>query len=251
MSFVSNAKLEDVMKVVVNKISDICFSQKTPGISKINEISSQIYLSEFKAYKNTDAIHDLQIGAVIGIGTPPFNNDFKLKAVYYIDIPNNRDMFFMTYDIVNKLLQSNTKILIVCEDGVSLGPSVLLYILTKRFYELKFRSQNDKSIEKKLIDMNHFYCVGITEFIKGARGCIDIPLANHIVATEYQLKLQYQEILLKRLPRQDGDELYSTDKRLLLYFGDVIDKDKDESEVKESIGHNINDIGLLFKSRRQ
>ena len=162
-----------------------------PGMSNLNEITSNIYCSDYNTACNAEILNDNRIYTVISLGDSKSTevlNEYKKRKIHNVqftieDNPrqNMADVFLETYNIIKDTVSDGRKILIHCNAGVSRSSSVIIAYLIRRQYLISYKKykvmldENDADMYKNLQDLsalNTSKLLGVIKFIKRARPCI-------------------------------------------------------------------------------
>lgn len=182
-----------------------------PGINKISEVTSHLYLANIETALNRDELRSYGIRVILHLGTAISQavfNELQQRKVTYINLPikdsKNRGQdpdlvpyFENCYHILQKNIKAGNKTVIACESGVSISAAILIYFFQKRYYITNYGISKDKT--KDLISPDYSVVPEIIRFMKESRPCIE-PKPNlifQILIIEFEVKHALSRELLK------------------------------------------------------
>lgn len=181
-----------------------------PGLNKISEITNNIYVSNVDNMQEMSLLKEYGISSILYIGKLSLNkkilqNYTKRKIQYkYMGLSNIstnkfdiRSYLDESYEYIHKFVNDNKKILLVCDNGISMSIILLLYYLLKRYYTTNMNINKQKTLD--LIYTDVYFLTDILKFIKESRPCAepDIDHIYQLLLVEYVFKnICYNKILV-------------------------------------------------------
>lgn len=200
-----------------------------PGINKISEITTHLYLANVATATNPELLKEYGIRNIFHIGTP-VNQDTKAdldrRKLSYVNLPTQANMvphFENCYYLLQQNIKDGKKTIVCCESGISVSAVVLIYFFQKRYYITNYGRNRDKTLE--LISPDYSIVPAVVRFMKETRSCID-PEAEYIkqiLRVEFQVKAtleaqliaearnffkQYPERMYQSNDKTDDPDLY-------------------------------------------
>lgn len=240
-------------KKTIDGITRYLTNNGGPGMANLNEITPNIYCSDYDIACTTDILSDNRIYTVISLGDTKSREVLaaykKLKIKnYQFDIADNpnqnlADVFLQTYDLILDAVGDGRKVLVHCNAGVSRAPSVIIAYLMRRSYLISYNKymqelQHIDLIEEdrlqKLVNlcrMDDSRLLAIIKFVKRVRPCIapNPGFVQQLFLYERFLKSQIaQEV--SAIQKRDDDEIQ---KRKLRELDN--EEDPDQETPKEKI----------------
>ena len=247
--------MEAYVKRTITNIMKYLERNQGPGMSSLNEITPNIYCSDYDTACNAEMLNDNRIYTVISLGNEKSKavlaayKKRKITNIQYSieDDPRQSlaEVFFETYDIILNTVGDGRKILIHCNAGVSRAPSVIIAYLLHRQYLIsyhKYRAQmettdiRDEIRYQKLQDLcrlDDSKLLGIIKFIKRVRPCIspNPGFIQQLFLFERYLKGHIMEEL-QTIMQRDNDEIKKR-KREKLKNGESDSESESEPEPEE------------------
>src|SRR5579883_2210517 len=177
----------------LNRIMKYIRAFMGPGMNKVSEITTHILISNTENAEQLSVIKEYGIKSLLYFGSQPKDpkilKTYQKKKLNYLQIPigektgkppNLMQYLDSAYQFIHQSVLNEEKVLLHCNEGVSLSVAFLIYYLLRRYYITNFKSSKDKT--KDLIDPEITFILGIIKFLKELRPCIE-PKADYI----YQL----------------------------------------------------------------
>ena len=254
-----NRKIKLYIDDTLGKIVRYCRTMQGPGINKISEMTQHIYISNFDNACDIDQIRELGINIILYLGLKEKESStlkrYRKRKIEHIQFriedsesSNLVPHLDRCYDMVHQYILDEKKILIHCDKGVSLSPSLVAYYFIKRYYLTNFKRKKSKT--KELIDFRTSFLPIVFRFMKECRPCID-PKPNfiyQILCIEQQMKQYFYRIIIEeakskgKFDKEDDSEddsdpeLMETKKEHTLdtlLSSDSEDSDGSETDIKK------------------
>lgn len=179
---------------------------QAPGVNKVEEITSHLYISNWDASLDIRLLRELGISAILCVETMGKPDDvrraYKKKKIEHMQIPIEDtpkqkivQFFDPAYDFIHKAISADKKVLVHCAAGISRSTTMIMYYLLKRYYLTNFK--RNKIITKEIINMRHYFLPRIMHFIKQFRPCAspNPGFVDQLLWAEYYMKKQYTAFL--------------------------------------------------------
>lgn len=172
-------------------------STKAPGINKLSEITSKLFMSNYDNMINYNLLKENGIKNIIYFGDRVIDQKkFKAYKINYFHIKDDiiPQIFDKAYNIMETVLNKEMKLLLVCDSGIS--NMVIVFYMINRFYLLTYKSGYNETL--KLLDLEQSQILMILKFLKESRPCIDITPEQflYLLKIEYNFKKYYLDQLL-------------------------------------------------------
>lgn len=195
-----------------------------PGIKNMNEITTNIFCSDFESSLNINALKENRIKYIINLSELSKPEQalaaYKKNGISHIDVTIDDhprqplgDTLLYTYKLINEVLMKKEKILIHCAKGISRAPSIILGYLLRRSYLISFHKylalgnkNQDSWLEQndfmKIRDLAHplsSTLLPLMEYVKTSRSCIEPNpgFVYQLLMYEQEIKNDLQDIIIK------------------------------------------------------
>jgi hypothetical protein len=238
---IDDKKFQLFAQQTVKEIVKYASSSVGPGLNKISEITTNIFCSDDQVASDIAHIKELRINVVLSIGEKASDEllaAYEKKKIKYVQIPMKDDpqqqlgpALIQSYELINAVLASSHRILIHCNSGTSMAPSVIIGYMLRRTYKISYtkyckmldavwnvdHDHNPKDTIQKakdtvilledLVAPLESKLRKVIEFVKQARSCIN-PNPGFI----WQL-LMYEQKKIKADLYEDVYDLLESEKK--------------------------------------
>jgi protein-tyrosine phosphatase len=100
----------------------------------IDKISNGIYIGSTQCLETPEILQSVKITQVLYLGTSMISSKCSFKVIEIPDTINTDiiDYFEESYDYINSVLKDQGNILICCDTGISIGPTIVIAYIMKR-----------------------------------------------------------------------------------------------------------------------
>jgi hypothetical protein len=206
MTDVRERKDRKILERVHSDTMRLIKALKGPGLGKMSEITTHIYMSNWQLSCDIKLMREHNIAAILCVDQtdkpPEILKAYKKRKIEQLqiriaDTPSEKILphFEMAYNFMQHFIASDKKVLIHCAAGVSRSAAFVLYYLLKRYYLTNFKKL--KSVTKDLIDTNVYFLPRIVQFVKENRACIEPNegFIDQLLWSEYRMKKHFERIL--------------------------------------------------------
>lgn len=218
------------VKKILNGIMQYLQKNAGPGMMSLNEITPNIYCSDYETACNAEQLNDNRIYTVISLGDTKsrdvlkaykerkiVNHQFNIK-----DDPrqNLADVFMDTYGLIRDAISDGRKVLVHCNAGVSRAPSTIIAYFLRRQYLVSYNKYSDALKATNITDEDRYEqldalvagdnskLLSIIKFVKRVRPCIspNPGFIQQLFLYEQYLKHTIAESL-KEIKKSDAAEI--------------------------------------------
>jgi predicted protein tyrosine phosphatase len=218
---------DDLIKHFHGKIMGFMIRNQAPGMDKLSEITKHIYISNWKNSCDLQLLRENGIKGVLCVTNQKkpeaIMKGYEKRNITHMQLPfatpaegEKPDNIIvhaqkMTAYILG-LVSNEDRVLVHCQDGVSISPAVVAIYMLTRYYTVSF--MNDMEVTKKLVNPEEMFMPVIIKMLKEYRPCIVIHPAFtwQILVGEMLLKRQFATEYRKYLAQQRREKSKSTGK---------------------------------------
>jgi hypothetical protein len=200
----------------LSKIIGYCRSVQGPGINDISSITTHVLISNYKNALNITRMRESGIKNIFYIGKLDKESvlkKYEKRKIRHtqLNVEESETLDLLPhlhqcYKIIHNCVEKEERILIHCDKGVNLSPSIVSYYFLIRYYLTNFDPEADND---ELLDYRTSFLPGIIRFIKETRACIE-PGPN-VLKTILVAEQFMKDNLRRQLPKKvrfaiDSDE---------------------------------------------
>ncbi len=174
-----------------------CFSNPGPGMDKISEITTNIYITNMRGAEDIPKLREMAIKLVVFVvdrlGMINFKNYNKRKIeTIEIRFSDNNDIYgvlpFEIYEKIQNYTNNSARVLFVCDDGCNKSPAVLSLFYLSRYYDSNYITNIE--VTRNLLTTENFIIPAIFKKIKSGRNCavVNPKIIQHIIMIESNRK---------------------------------------------------------------
>jgi hypothetical protein len=198
---------EQLIDEYQREIHDSLRQTTGPGINKLSQITSHLFVSNWKTGSDSNLVAGEKIKHALCLSSKDASRvtrEFKKRKIELqtTDPGHNLVPFFNhSYHYIKNLIEHGESVLVFCDDGMSLSPAVVCAYLLFRHY-----AGNFAAAPAKLVDSSRMFLPRIVAFVKQTRGCI-------LISDSFVRQLLLVEISLKKYFSAEYDAVLSSEKR--------------------------------------
>jgi hypothetical protein len=205
-TIMASQKENDLIQYHHGRVMRYMLRNQAPGMDKLSEITKHIYISNWKNGCDLQLLREHGIKGVLCVTNQqkpesvlkgyekrninhkqvPFSTPVEGEAPDNL-LVHARDMntFILSH------LEKEDRILIHCQDGVSISPAVVTIYMLTRHYMINYIE--DMDMTRKLVKPDHMFVPAIIRMLKEYRPCIMIHPAFtwQVLVAEMLLKKQF------------------------------------------------------------
>lgn len=195
---------KEIVQYYTDEIVNDMKNNPGPGINTLSQISTHLFVSNWRIGSDVQKLSEKKIKHALCLterSTRNLAKRFEKKRISLTVVPLPRDhqtdissAFRPAWDFVRSIIEKSEKLVIFCDDGMTLAPLVAAVYLVYSYYLVDFTKKGYKST----VDSDKSIFSGqIVKFVKQSRPCIMIPqgFVQQLVVFELMLKRKYKEMI--------------------------------------------------------
>jgi hypothetical protein len=177
---------------------------EAPGMDKFSEVTQHIFISNWKNGCDTTMLREQGIKAVLYLGVDAkhasVTKAYEKRHINHLHLPvdmeppaNILPHVQMLNSFIHDHVRKEEKVLIHCNDGISISPAILAIYFISRYYVTNFIT--NMKITKNLVHPEEMFAPTVIKFIKQYRPCILIHPAftYQVLLAEMLMKHQFSK----------------------------------------------------------